>query len=107
MTASVVGPLLSRKRINGGPLRECLSVAYDNTNRGVLFKNNKKKSEKSPDFTGNGNWKGEEIRIAGWFKKSKAGNTYTSLVFSEAEEKQQEANNDNGDFQDAASDEWG
>jgi uncharacterized protein (DUF736 family) len=51
---------------------------------GSLFKNLKKNSEKSPDYTGNGNYRGETFRIAGWIKTSRDGSkTFLSLKFSE------------------------
>jgi hypothetical protein len=34
--------------------------------RGRIFRTKDKKSEKSPDFTGNAMWKGEVIQISGW-----------------------------------------
>jgi len=52
---------------------------YDNTNRGVLFQNYKKESDKHPDYKGELNVDGVEFQIAGWKKTSKNGNTFLSI----------------------------
>jgi len=52
---------------------------YDNTNRGVLFKNDKKEEEKHPDYRGNINIGGKEFWLDAWIKKSKAGVKFMSL----------------------------
>ena len=58
-------------------------MEYDNTNRGVLFKAQEKKSEKSPDYTGKINVDGVDKDLSGWIKKSKNGNTFLSLSVKE------------------------
>ena len=50
---------------------------------GSLFREENKKSEKSPDYTGKVKIDGKELRIAGWIKQSKGGSNYLSLAFSE------------------------
>lgn len=58
-----------------------MSQQYDNTNRGVLFQNKKKKSEKHPDFEGTINVDGKELAISAWKKTSqKAGEFYSLSV---------------------------
>lgn len=52
---------------------------YDNTNTGVLFVNANKKSDKAPDYSGTFNFNGKEVKIAGWKRQSKTGNTFLSL----------------------------
>lgn len=52
---------------------------FDNTNRGSLFKNEKKTEEKHPDLNGSINIDGKEFWISAWKKKSKAGTGYYSL----------------------------
>lgn len=52
---------------------------YDNTNRGVLFPNDKKGNEKRPDFTGDLNVGGVEYKLSAWKKSSKAGNNFLSI----------------------------
>jgi uncharacterized protein (DUF736 family) len=61
---------------------------YDNTDRGVLFKNSQKKTEKHPDYQGTVNVGGTEYRLAAWLKTSKNGDRYMSLAVSK---EQQEA----------------
>ena len=52
---------------------------FDNTNRGVLFPNDKKGNEKRPDFTGDLNVDGVEYRLSAWKKASKQGNNFLSI----------------------------
>lgn len=46
---------------------------YDNTNRGVLFKNNRKEKETQPDMTGAINIEGVEYYLNGWMKEGNSG----------------------------------
>ena len=58
---------------------------YDNTNSGALFKNNKRTEENNqPNYTGNINVEGVDKRLAAWVKVSKKGETYISLLASDA-----------------------
>jgi uncharacterized protein (DUF736 family) len=50
-----------------------MSQTYDNTNTGVLFKNEKKESDKHPDYTGKINVNGEEMKLAAWIKTGAKG----------------------------------
>ena len=52
---------------------------FDNTNRGVLFPNDKKGNEKRPDFTGDLNVGGVEYRLSARKKASKQGNNFLSI----------------------------
>jgi uncharacterized protein (DUF736 family) len=52
---------------------------YDNTNRGVLFKNEDKQSDRHADYRGNINVNGQEFWLDAWIKKSKAGKNFMSL----------------------------
>jgi hypothetical protein len=54
-------------------------MAYDKTNRGVLFKNNDKENPKQADYKGNINIHGEEFWLDAWVNESKAGLKYLSL----------------------------
>jgi len=56
---------------------------YDNTNRGVLFRETGKKSDKAPDYKGRLNVGGHEYELAGWIRTSKAGNKFLSVSVSE------------------------
>jgi len=52
---------------------------YDNTNRGVLFKNDDKKTEKHPDYNGSININGTEHWLSAWIQTSKKGTKFMSL----------------------------
>jgi hypothetical protein len=46
---------------------------YDNTNRGVLFRNDRKENDKHPDYRGTINVEGHEYEISAWIKEGKKG----------------------------------
>ena len=52
---------------------------YDNTNSGALFKNDKKATEKHPDYKGSVNADGTDYWLSAWLKTDKNGNKYMSL----------------------------
>lgn len=54
-------------------------MAYDNTNSGALFKNDKKTSEKHPDYKGSISVGDGEYWISAWINTSKNGVKYMSL----------------------------
>jgi hypothetical protein len=54
----------------------------DFNNRGLLFKNFRKKQPKHPDVTGEATIDGRKFRIAGWIKQGKRGE-FHSLAFTE------------------------
>lgn len=56
---------------------------YDNTNRGVLFKNQKGDNENRPDYKGTINFNGVDMELAAWLKISKKGEKFLSLSVSE------------------------
>ena len=68
---------------------------YDDTNRGALFKNTRKESDKGPDYRGSLNVDGEDYWIAAWLKESKEGKKYMSLAVTlkdaDRDEKQHES----------------
>lgn len=72
---------------------------YDDTNRGVLFKNHKKESEKHPDYTGKVNVDGTDYRLSAWIKEGKAGK-FMSLSVSTKEPKSEKKESKPEDFQD-------
>ena len=61
-------------------------TTYDNTNRGSLFKNDKKTEEKHPDLSGSINIEGTEYWISGWSKMSKSGQKFLSLSVRQKQE---------------------
>ena len=48
-------------------------MEYDNTNRGVLFKNDRKESDRHPEYKGSINVNGEEFWLSSWVKDGKNG----------------------------------
>ena len=46
---------------------------YDNTDRGVLFKNDRKERDNHPDYTGNINVGGIEYWLSAWIKTGQRG----------------------------------
>ena len=59
---------------------------YDNNRTGVLFKNDKKESDRHPDYKGSCEIDGTEFWIAAWIKESKAGAKFMSLAFTPKDE---------------------
>lgn len=59
---------------------------FKTTDRGVLFKSKEKKQEKSPDYSGKINVKGETFYLSGWKNTSKTGEQYLSLMISQKTE---------------------
>jgi uncharacterized protein (DUF736 family) len=58
---------------------EELTMAYDNRDRGALFKNDRKDGDKSPDYKGSLNFNGTECWLNAWIKTSKDGVKYMAL----------------------------
>jgi uncharacterized protein (DUF736 family) len=52
---------------------------YDDTDRGALFKNDRKESEKHPDYKGSINVGGHDYWLSAWLKESRDGKKYMSL----------------------------
>jgi hypothetical protein len=48
-------------------------MTYDNRNRGVLFKNDRKDSDKHPDYKGSLNVNGQEFWLSAWIKEGQRG----------------------------------
>ena len=63
---------------------------YDKTNRGAIWGNDKKETERHPDFTGSLNVEGKEYWVSAWKRKPDANPKAPSLSFSiKAKEAQQ------------------
>ena len=54
-------------------------MAYDDTNRGALFKAKNKPTDSHPDYSGKINVDGTEFWLSAWIKESKEGEKYMSL----------------------------
>lgn len=59
---------------------------YDNTNSGGLWRNEKKATDKHPDYTGQINVDGVEYWLSAWLKTSKKGAKFMSLAVKPKEE---------------------
>jgi hypothetical protein len=57
-----------------------MSQEYDNTNTGVLFVEEPKKSDNHPDFKGSIDVGGKEFWVSGWKKMSKGGKKMIKLA---------------------------
>lgn len=62
-------------------------MSYDNTNTGVLFKNDKKGNYKAPDYKGKIDVDGRPLEIAAWIREGRKGK-FMSLKLSEPMAKQ-------------------
>lgn len=63
---------------------------YDNTNRGVLFDNDRKESDKHPDMTGTLNIDGVDHWFSGWWKNSDSKGDFLSLSIGKPKDQQQQ-----------------
>jgi uncharacterized protein (DUF736 family) len=64
-----------------------MSITYEQRDgQGSLFINEKKTSDKQPDYQGNVMINGKKMQIAGWKKQSKSGSTFLSIQISEPRE---------------------
>ena len=61
-------------------------MQYDNTNRGALFKNDRKEKESHPDLKGIINIDGVEYWLSGWSKVTQKGDKMLSLSVSPKEQ---------------------
>ena len=57
-------------------------MSYDNTNRGAIWKNEKKETEKHPDFKGDLNIEGVIYNVSAWKRKPDANPKAPLLSFS-------------------------
>lgn len=81
-----------------------MSKQYDNTNRGALFKNDRKETDNHPDLSGQINVDGKDYWLSGWTKRNE-DNSFKVLSLSvkpkegRAQQARQESRvDDPGDF---------
>ena len=65
-------------------------MAFDPTNRGALFKNERKEKDTQPDYTGSLNVGGVEFFLDAWLKTAESGRKFMS-VSVKRKDKQPEA----------------
>lgn len=76
--------------------------AYDNEMRGVLFRNDKRETDKHPEYTGKVQIRGEEFRLAAWVRESsKSGQKFFSIAVSEPQNTQAEPGSHEPDLDDS------
>lgn len=63
-----------------------MSQQYDNTNRGVLFDNERREKDSHPDMTGTLNVNGVEHWFSGWWKTGKNDSKFLSLSLGKPKE---------------------
>lgn len=69
-------------------------MEYDNTNSGVLFKN-ESDNEKAPVYKGKINVDGKEYELAAWVREAKSGKgKFLSLKVQEPRQKQEKTGKD-------------
>ncbi len=77
---------------------------YDNTNRGVLFKNDRKDSDRHPDYRGSIDVGGTEFWLSAWIKEGQKGK-FMSLSVQPKEQQSRpapvESGQSGGGFSDA------
>lgn len=56
-------------------------MTYDNTNTGMLSRNESKEKDTQPDFRGQINVDGKEYWLSGWTKEGKAGGKMAGKKF--------------------------
>lgn len=56
-------------------------MSYDNTNSGILARNDRKESDNHPDFTGSINVDGVDYWLSAWTKEGKPGSKMEGRKF--------------------------
>lgn len=64
-----------------------MAKEFDNTDRGVLFKNDDKEKDTHPDYKGNINVGGTDYWLSAWIKDGKKGK-FMSLAIKPKDERQ-------------------
>ena len=64
---------------------------YSNENRGSIWKNDKKETDKHPDFTGSLNVNGQEFWVSAWKRKEGANPKAPALSFTVKPKEEQQS----------------
>lgn len=64
-----------------------MSKEFDNTNSGALFRNDRKETDKHPDYRGELNVGGVEYWVSAWLKTSGKGTKFMSLAVTPKDDK--------------------
>jgi hypothetical protein len=59
---------------------------FDDTNKGALFKNQKKTTDRHPDYNGSVDVEGTEYWLSAWLNVAKSGMKYMKLALTKKEE---------------------
>lgn len=57
-----------------------MSKQYDNTNRGALFKNDRREKDTHPEYNGSINVDGQEFWLSAWIKEGSKGKFFSLSV---------------------------
>lgn len=57
-----------------------MSQQYDNTNRGALFKNDRREKDTHPEYNGSINVEGKEFWLNAWIKEGNKGKFFSLSV---------------------------
>lgn len=55
-------------------------MEYDNSNKGALFRNDKRTSDRAPEYNGSINVNGVDYWISGWIKEGQKGKFFSLSV---------------------------
>ncbi len=71
-------------------------MTYDNTNSGILYRNDRKERDTHPDFTGTINVEGVDYWLSGWAKEGKPGSKMEGRKFFSLAVKPKDASKSSG-----------
>jgi hypothetical protein len=57
-------------------------MAYDNTNKGALYRNERRTQDNHPEYTGSINVEGKEYWLSAWIKEIQKGENKGKKYFS-------------------------